>query len=240
MSPEVVMPEADEIRCMGPYQAAELIWLTPVWPTDAAEIYRVLNIDDSVANGLHSASMVYPFSEEGAKSFTVRQQAKRVQDGVCTSWAIRTSPDGPMIGLFALGPFDHGDLGLCYRTQEQAGCNNSDTTALTAGVEASTSRNTAYHSSETDLLNCGGIGYWISPEHAGKGIMRQVLTFALTKMARQEFNYHRVHGEAWVENIGSRQVMEYAGMRPAPSLPCFVSKFNATKDLAHYIFDVEP
>jgi predicted acetyltransferase len=93
---------------------------------------------------------------------------------------------------------------------------------------------------EGDILHCGGLGYWLSPEHGGKGIMTKVVQFALTKMAKQEFGYGRVHGECWADNVGSRRVMEKTDvMRSAVGVPCFVPKFNAVKDVAHYIYDTE-
>ncbi|KAF9951093.1 hypothetical protein BGZ72_007314 [Mortierella alpina] len=226
MSPESTIAETTgTIKGMEPHQVADSIWLTPIWTSDAAEIFRVLNIDSSIANGLYAKSVVFPFPEDGAKSFAERHQQKRLKNGVCTTWAIRTRSNGPMVGLIALDPFDHGDLGLCYRDKR-------------GDVDAEVTHEASTSTTDGDLLKCGGFGYWISPEHAGKGIMTQVVTFALTRLARQEFNYDRVHGEAWTDNAASCRVMERAGMRRVPGLPCFVPKFNATKDIAHYVFDV--
>ncbi|CAO3570732.1 unnamed protein product [Mortierella alpina] len=226
---------AGTIQGMQPHQVADFIWLTPIWRSDASEIFRVLNIDSSIAQGLYATSIVFPFPEAGAQSFADRHEQKRLRNGVCTTWAIRTHVDGPMIGLIALDPFDHGDLGLCYRHKRTDA--NADANA-DADVDADVDK--VASTADEGLLKCGGFGYWISPERAGKGIMTQVLVFALTRLARQEFNYDRVHGEAWTDNVASCRVMERAGMRRAPGLPCFVPKFNATKDIAHYVFDVEP
>ncbi|KAG0248058.1 hypothetical protein BGZ95_008234, partial [Linnemannia exigua] len=101
------------IRCTGPYQVTPSLWLSPVLLSDTAELCRILNIDDSIHNGLHSAKMVFPFSEEAARYFTARHLSKRVKEGTCTEWAIRTKleegegEDGTMIGLMSLSPFDH-------------------------------------------------------------------------------------------------------------------------------------
>ncbi|KAG0249899.1 hypothetical protein BG011_008840 [Mortierella polycephala] len=209
------------VRCMKPYRVTKTIWLTPVFHSDAAEVFRVLNLDKSISEGLYSSRMTFPFPEECAKRFTERQLEYRTTSGVCRSWAIRSAPEGPMIGLFALDPFDHGNLGLCYEKEHK----DAD-----VGGDQS-------EGSEQPLV-CGGMGYWISPEHTGRGIMGQVVTYALSQMARQEFGYDRVHGEAWVENIASRRVMERAGMHLTVGEPCYVAKFNATKDVAHYIYDV--
>lgn len=171
--------------------------------------------------------MRFPFSEEGAQYFTARHLNKRTEDGVCRAWAIRIKLNGPMIGLFALGPFDHGDMGPCYCGKEPV-------------AKAELIQDTRDGNEKKDIWSCGGLGYWISPEHAGKGIMTEVVRFALTRMARQEFGYDRVHGEAWMDNMGSRRVMEKTGlMRPAVGVPCFVPKFDAIKDIAHYIYDTE-
>ncbi|KAG0217790.1 acyl-CoA N-acyltransferase [Mortierella sp. GBAus27b] len=212
--PNTQDPHSDNIRCMGPYCISDSLWLTAVWHSDAPELYRVLNIDRSISEGLYSSKMTFPFPESEANSFTKRQERRRIEAGVQTSWAIRTSAEGPMIGLFALEAFDHGDMGLCHAPPEEC------------------------EAEERRMLRCGGLGYWLSPEHAGKGIMSQVLAYALEQMAWEEFGYDRVHGEAWIENIGSRRVMEHAGMQQTEGVPCFVPKFNATKEIAHYIWDV--
>ncbi|KAF9198237.1 hypothetical protein BGZ49_001011 [Haplosporangium sp. Z 27] len=217
------------IRCMGPYQVSESIWLTPVWLSDASEIFRVLNIDRTISEGLYSAKVVYPFPEASAKSFAERHLQKRNETGIVTSWAIRPSIDGPMIGLFAMDEFDHGEMGPCFRNstgQDQDKIDHRE-------PEDSNARN-------LETLNCGGVGYWMSPEYSGKGIMSQVLSYGLNKLARSEFGYDRVHSEAWIENKASQRVMEHAGMRRTVGVPCFVPKFNVTKDIAHYIIDTVP
>ncbi|KAH7060354.1 acyl-CoA N-acyltransferase [Linnemannia elongata] len=214
------------IRCTGPYEVSSSLWLSPVALSDTAEVYRILNIDNSIHNGLHSAKMCFPFSEEAARYFTARHLRNREEKGICHEWAIRTGVDGPMIGLFALGPFDHGDMGPCYRGKEPV-------------AKAEPAHETDDGKDNEGILNCGGIGYWLSPEQAGKGVMTEVIKFALTRMAKQELGFDRVHGEAWTDNVGSRRVMERAGMRPAVGVPVFVPKFDAVKDIAHYIYDTE-
>ncbi|KAF9146241.1 hypothetical protein BG015_011642 [Linnemannia schmuckeri] len=218
------------IRCMGPYQITPALWLSPVALSDTAEVYRILNIDNSIHNGLHSDKMRFPFSEEGAWYFTARHLSKRTENGICHAWAIRKEVEGPMIGLLALDPFDHSDMGPCYRDKKPV-------VAATAAAAETTRDSEAVE--VRDVLSCGGLGYWLSPEQAGKGIMTEVVKFALTRMARQEFRYDRVHGEAWTDNVGSRRVMEKAGLRPTVGVPVFVPKFDAMKDIAHYIYDAE-
>ena len=214
------------IRCLGPFQISPTIFLTPIYISDASEQYRILNINDSFFKGLYSDSMTFPFPKEEALRFSMYQEQERVQQGVCQTWAIRSTVDGPMIGLFSLDPQDHREMGPCYRGKELV-LNADTTTTPTMKVN-----------DDEALLNCGGVGYWLSPEYAGKGIMTGVLKFALTRLARQEFGYDRVHGECWTDNIGSSRVMERTGMQQVIGLPIFVPKFNATKDVAHFIHDI--
>jgi RimJ/RimL family protein N-acetyltransferase len=198
----------------GPFQVSDSIFLTVIETTDEDEVFRILNINDSIANGLHSAKMVFPFSRESTTYFIHRQVSKRMNDKIVHNWAIRTSQSGPMIGLINLRDFDHDeDLGPCYRDNNSSNENTSP------------------------ILRCGAFGYWISPEWTGQGIMTSVIRFFLEQVARPLFGFDRVHGEAWLDNRASSRVMEKAGMRPTRSVPCFVEKFNATKDIAHYIFD---
>ncbi|KAG0003895.1 hypothetical protein BGZ79_010891 [Entomortierella chlamydospora] len=218
---------AASVRCMGPYQVSESIWLTSVWLSDAPELFRVLNINKDISEGLHSSNMTFPFPEANAVRFTERHLQRRNEAGVVTSWAIRTSIAGPIIGLFAMDSFDHGDVGHCYRDNIQQTHNH---------VEDQSPR--CADTIQAGTLNCGGLGYWISPEYAGKGIMSQVVSYGVNHLARKEFGYDRIHGEAWMENKGSQRVMENTGMRRTVGVPCFVPKFSAVRDIAHYIIDV--
>lgn len=215
------------IRGTGPFQVSPTIWLTPIVFADGVVQNRIFNINDSFHKGLYSAGVTFPFPMEASLGFVKRLEDKRVKEGVCYAWAIRTEVDGLMIGLLALDPFDHEDIEPCIRGKEPV------------ARRAETIRNTLVENGTDNVLSCGGFGYWLSPEHAGKGIMTEVVNFALTKMARQEFGYDRVHGEAWVDNLGSRRVMERVGMRPAVGVPVFVPKFDAVVDIAHYIFDTQ-
>lgn len=87
-------------------------------------------------------------------------------------------------------------------------------------------------------MRCGVLGYWLSPEFAGKGVMTRVVAYALRALAGPVFGHERVHGFAWEENTPSNRVMEWAGMVRAPSYPLYVPKFKVTKTCSHYNFDV--
>ncbi|KAF9327924.1 hypothetical protein BG006_008836 [Podila minutissima] len=206
------------IRSMGPYQIDTGIWLTSVFPSDAEHVFRVINLDSSIANGLYSSAVTFPFPQESAVAFTIGCLARRTKSGQETTWAIRRSVDGPLIGIFGINLFDHGN----------------DAAMICDGVPIVAPSS----SSEAEKRVCGDLGYWISPECVGQGIMSRVLSYGLQHLARQEFGYNRVHGECWKENLASQRVMSRAGMRPSPALPCFVAKFNATKKVAGFVIDL--
>ncbi|KAG0027601.1 hypothetical protein BGZ81_005450 [Podila clonocystis] len=207
------------IRNMGPYKVAEDIYLSPFSISDTSELHRILNITNAVSLGLYAASVTFPFPIEGAEYFTRRHESKRTERGFADEWAIRPSPEGPVMGLLGVRAFNHEeeDVPVCYHSN-----------ATSSGSD----------DGDKVPMRCGTIGYWLSPEATGKGVMTRVLEYGLRELAPQAMGFERVHGEAWQENTASRRVMERAGMRPAPDVPCFVPKFGATKICAHYIADV--
>ncbi|KAG0078253.1 hypothetical protein BGZ92_001531, partial [Podila epicladia] len=204
-SPDPVTAPVPPIRNMGPYKVAEDIYLSPFSISDTSELHRVLNITNAVSLGLYTASVTFPFPLEAAESFTRRHEHKRTECGFVDSWAIRPAPEGPVMGLLSVRAFDHEEEGVPVCYHEQGGSGNKVP------------------------MRCGGVGYWLSPEATGKGIMTRVLDYGLRQLARQEMGFERVHGEAWEENMASRRVMERAGMQLASPVDCFVPKFGETK-----------
>ncbi|KAF9327973.1 hypothetical protein BG006_008786 [Podila minutissima] len=213
-TPAPVTSPVPPIRNMGPYKVAEDIYLSPFSVSDTSELHRVLNITNAVSLGLYTASVTFPFPLEGAESFTRRHESRRTERGFADAWAIRPAPEGPVMGLLGVHEFDHEDEGVPVCYHEQGGSGNKVP------------------------MRCGGVGYWLSPDATGKGIMTRVLDYGLQQLARQVMGFERVHGEAWGENVASRRVMERAGMQSAPPVECFVPKFGETKICAHYILDV--
>ncbi|KAG0027608.1 hypothetical protein BGZ81_005457 [Podila clonocystis] len=205
---------------MGPYKVAEDLYLSAFQPQDAPEMYRVLNINNTISLGMYSESLTFPHPLEETQAFTQHLLAQRTECGFVDTWAIRPSPSGPVIGLLYLGDQDHEEDGvpICYHPP--SGGSN-------AGGERG-----------DDLVRCGALGYWLSPEFEGKGIMTRAVTYALRELAGPVFNHERVHGIAWEENTPSNRVMERAGMVRAPSYPLYVPKFKTTKTCSHYTFDV--
>ncbi|KAH7036224.1 hypothetical protein BKA57DRAFT_540337 [Linnemannia elongata] len=59
---------------------------------------------------------------------------------------------------------DHREMGHCYHGKELVLNGASTTTPTMKGND-----------DDETPLSCGGVGYWLSPEHAGKGIMTDVL-----------------------------------------------------------------
>ncbi|KAF9920349.1 hypothetical protein FBU30_009843 [Linnemannia zychae] len=83
--------QSTQIRCTGPYQIAPSIWLTPIYASDAPEQHRILNLNDSFFKGLYSDSVVFPFPNGEALRFSTYLEQARVDEGVCHTWAIRTT-----------------------------------------------------------------------------------------------------------------------------------------------------
>ncbi|KAG0037505.1 hypothetical protein BGZ82_002417 [Podila clonocystis] len=214
------------IRNMGPYNVADNLYFSPIISSDAPELHRILNINDAVSKGLYSAKMFLPFSREGAEAFTQHHIAWRTKYGFVDCWAIRYESEGPVLGLLGLHAYDHEAEGvpLCYRM--------GDVGSGSLG-----------HSDEQDCgtkvpMRCGRLGYWLSPEAIGQGIMTRAVEYGLKQLARPLMVYERMHGEAWEDNVASCKVIERVGMQCARSVARYVPKFDETKMCSHYILDV--
>ncbi|KAG0027602.1 hypothetical protein BGZ81_005451 [Podila clonocystis] len=207
---------------MGPYKVAEDIYLSPFSTSDISELHRVLNITNAISLGLYTASVTFPFPLENAEAFISIQVAKRTARGFVDCWAIRRGedPESPVIGLLSLHAFDHEKEGAhpCYQTSRAS-----------VGAESDGDNRLP--------LRCGVLGYWLSPEYTGHGIMARTVDYGLCHLARS-LGYERVHGKAWEDNLASCRVMERAGMLRASSVARFVPKFGGIKSSAHYVLDV--
>ncbi|KAG0332844.1 hypothetical protein BG000_009685 [Podila horticola] len=207
---------------MGPYKVAEDIFLSPFWPSDTAEVHRILNINNAVSLGLYTASVTYPFPLENAEDFISNQVAKRTARGFVDCWSVRRGGESksPVIGLMSLHAFDHEKEGapVCHHASHLSDGSESD--------------------GDNRLpLRCGVLGYWLSPEWTGHGIMTRAVDYGLRRLARSAMGYERVHGKAWEDNVASCRVMERAGMLRVPSVARFVPKFGGIKSSAHYVLD---
>lgn len=210
------------IRNVGPYKIAQDIYLTPFFTSDTTELHRVLNINNAVSLGLYTASVTFPFPLEEAQNFISRQVAKRTERGFVDCWAIRSGGEAELvIGLLSLHAFGHETDGapVCYHASPP-----SDESDEEGGNKVP--------------LRCGVLGYWLSPEFTGRGIMTRAVDYGLRQLARSAMGYERVHGKAWEDNVASCRVMERAGMKRAASVARFVPKFGEIKSSAHYILDI--
>ncbi|KAF9570923.1 hypothetical protein EC968_001172 [Mortierella alpina] len=61
-------------------------------------------------------------------------------------------------------------------------------------------------------LKIGEIGYWVSPEYLGRGYASRSARFVVQEILFKEFNCDIVRAEAYTHNVGSRKVLEGAGM----------------------------
>ncbi|KAF8931101.1 hypothetical protein EDD21DRAFT_165320 [Dissophora ornata] len=92
-------PSAREnAMAMGPYMICEdpPHYLSAVGFKDIPEMVRVLNINKDVYNG--TSSFEYPYLESHAQARVARAVANTAEKGYNTRWAMRTSPEGPLIG----------------------------------------------------------------------------------------------------------------------------------------------
>ncbi|KAG0199754.1 hypothetical protein BGX28_007016 [Mortierella sp. GBA30] len=62
-------------------------------------------------------------------------------------------------------------------------------------------------------LKVGHIGYWVSPEHVGKGYASRSAQFLVNELMFKEFDCDIVRAEAYVYNRPSRKVLESTGMK---------------------------
>ncbi|KAF9274412.1 hypothetical protein BGZ68_000697 [Mortierella alpina] len=85
-------------KAMGPYLVCENPphYLSAVGFEDIPEILRVANLDKNIYYG--TASWQYPFLEEHAHVRVSRAVGYTTTKGYNTHWAMRTSPEGPLVG----------------------------------------------------------------------------------------------------------------------------------------------
>ncbi|KAG0090916.1 hypothetical protein BGZ93_003891 [Podila epicladia] len=87
-----------DVKAMGPYLVSENPphYLSAVELADMPEMVRILNIDKEVYNG--TASFQYPYLESHARARIERAIGYHASKGINTHWAMRTSPQGPIMG----------------------------------------------------------------------------------------------------------------------------------------------
>lgn len=89
-------------KAAGPYLVCENPphYLSAIDLKDIPEMVRVLNINKDIYEG--TASFQYPYLESHALARITRAHKTRAEVGFNTHWAMRTSPDGPIMGWIHL------------------------------------------------------------------------------------------------------------------------------------------
>ncbi|KAG0039907.1 hypothetical protein BGZ82_006164 [Podila clonocystis] len=75
-----------------------------------------------------------------------------------------------------------------------------------------------------DNLDGDGVGYWLSPEYQGQGIMAKALKLMLQEVSIKEVGKRKFNGRAHVGNWASRRTMEKAGFVNYPELETITIK----------------
>ncbi|KAF9900504.1 hypothetical protein EC991_007224 [Linnemannia zychae] len=85
-------------KCSGPYLLSTdpPHYITPVELSDIPEVVRVLNINKDVYYG--TGSFEYPHLECHARTRIETRIRSNNETGYTNTWAMRTAPDGPLIG----------------------------------------------------------------------------------------------------------------------------------------------
>ncbi|KAG0276540.1 hypothetical protein BGZ95_007404 [Linnemannia exigua] len=85
-------------KCSGPYVLSTdpPHYITPVELSDTSEVVRVLNINKDVYYG--TGSFEYPHLESHARPRIEARIKGNNETGYTTCWAMRTSPEGPLVG----------------------------------------------------------------------------------------------------------------------------------------------
>ncbi len=74
------------------------------------------------------------------------------------------------------------------------------------------------------------IGYWLGEDYWNQGIMTEAVIYLIDFLFTKR-NLHKVYGEHFVENEGSRKVMEKAGMVREGTFRDHILKNGSYKDL---------
>ncbi|KAG0333785.1 hypothetical protein BG000_008874 [Podila horticola] len=72
--------------------------------------------------------------------------------------------------------------------------------------------------SDDNLEDNDDLGYWLSPEYQGQGIMAKALKLVLQEVSIKEVGKRKFNGRAHVGNWASRRTMEKAGFVHYPEL----------------------
>lgn len=199
---------------LGPYEIPSQgdhdspLFISAVTAADLPEIIRVLNIDQEIY--YNTGSFQYPYLESHAVTRMDNVHKWRIEFGFNNRWAMRTSPDGPLVGWIHCFPVSDCPLII--------------------------------HPLDPDRhVKILELGYWVSPEHRGKGFGSRSARFVVDEIGFKVLKSDIARARAYVENIGSRKVLEAAGMRcELASKREFVIKLQKEMDLCYYAVHRDP
>ncbi|KAG0209508.1 hypothetical protein BGX28_010281 [Mortierella sp. GBA30] len=153
-----------------------------------------------------SALFQYPYLESHAQDRIQKAHEHILNEGINTHWAMRATPSGPLIGWAHLH-FEHYDDKYPQPTHPITG----------------------------KPLKIADIGYWLSPEHTGKGLAARVGKFLVHEIAHKEMDCDIVRAVSYVENTPSRKVAERAGMvLELDSKSILIPKLGVYRDVCCY------
>ncbi|KAF9954051.1 hypothetical protein BGZ72_004941 [Mortierella alpina] len=173
----------EEAICMGPYTVST----DPDLYLSAVEFSDVPEMVRllNINKDVYNGSAIfqYPYLESHAQERIQRAHEYITTLGINTHWAMRTTPTGPMVGWAHLH-FDHYDDKYPQPV----------------------------HPITKKPLRIAEIGYWLSPEHTGKGFAARVGKFLVQEIAHKDMDCDIVRAVSYVANMPSRKVAERAGM----------------------------
>ncbi|KAI7822680.1 acyl-CoA N-acyltransferase [Gamsiella multidivaricata] len=208
-------------RCMGPYTLSEEptgLYMTAVEFSDIPEMVRLLNINQDVYNG--SALFQYPYLDTHARDRIQRAHDILTRTGINTHFALRLSPttSSPLIGWAHLH-FEH------YNPPQHL-----------PPVHPETGR----------PLRVAEIGYWLSPEHTGRGYAAKMARYLVHEIAFGEESNEGmgcdiVRAVSYVENMASRKVAERAGMElELETRAIWIPKLQTMRNVCCYAVHKDP
>ena len=81
------------------------------------------------------------------------------------------------------------------------------------------------------------LGFWIGKKYWGKGLMSEVLPFAL-KFGFEQLGLNRIEAWTFEENVGSRKVMEKCGFKLRETVEAAYVKYGQSRNRLNYTITI--
>jgi len=169
---------------MGPYLVPGKAphYLSAAVESDIPEIVRVLNLNQDIY--YNTATIPFPYLEAHGQEKIAQANAFRSLEGCNSLFAIRTSPEGPLIGWIQFIPVAVSTEDAHYR-----------------------------HPVTGQPVKICLVGYWISPEYQGQGYASRSTRFLIEEILFGALDFDIVRAGSYCDNGPSRAVLVSAGMR---------------------------